>query len=720
VLGPSGSGKSTLALALAGLLGDDVPGEISGSIEVGTGDRGLVFQDADRQLIMERVDDDVAFGLESRAWPLMAMRARVPVALAQVGLADRPRTLVTKLSGGQRQRLALAGALAPDPALLVLDEPTANLDPAAAGAFLSRLADLKRSGGTTIVIVEHRVDDVWALADRVLVLDRGGRVMASGIPDDVAAAHAERLVTAGVWLPRHFEPGGGIAAEAPPRAPADTPAAGMPVRVEAAGLTFSYPDGPPVVDDLDLAVSAGERLAIVGANGSGKSTLARLLVGLLEPDAGSVRIAGLSPGPSTEGGAAAGRPATVAGLVFQDPELGFLAQTVDEDVRLGLPPGSETEARVEVLMTSLGLPLAGFGPRSPYRLSGGEQRRLSLAPALLRRPSLLVLDEPTFGQDRAGVAALVERLRDLSAGGLTVIAISHDARFVAAFASRVLELRGRRLHDLAWTASSAAEHPIEHREAPLDDEAMRADHRALTPLGRASPLTKLAVAMTWLVAVVVAPTVVASVVLGIVALASAWLVGRVPLREIAARLVPLAGAAAGIALFTAIFAAANTDPAAVAVISVGPLAVSGAGLEAAVRVGARLLAIGAISLSFSATTPPTALADGLVQQARVSDRFAYGALAAYGALPRLRSDLRSLREARILRGLSGALHPRLLMALLVLAIRHADRLGVAMDARGFGRGPRSAFRPRSWGWADVAVLAGGIVMLVVAAVATLG
>jgi energy-coupling factor transport system permease protein len=191
----------------------------------------------------------------------------------------------------------------------------------------------------------------------------------------------------------------------------------------------------------------------------------------------------------------------------------------------------------------------------------------------------------------------------------------------------------------------------------------------------------------------------------------------VPLRELLRGLAPLVVAAAGIAVFTAIFAAANAVPGAVPMVAVGPIVISVAGAQAGLLVGARLLAIGAISVAFASTTSPTALVDALVQQAHVSDRFAYGALAAYGALPRLTADLRALREARELRGLRADLHPRLLVALLVLAVRHAERLGVAMDARGFGRGLRSHYRPLAWGLLDlaVAVVATAVLAVVLAA-----
>jgi energy-coupling factor transport system permease protein len=237
------------------------------------------------------------------------------------------------------------------------------------------------------------------------------------------------------------------------------------------------------------------------------------------------------------------------------------------------------------------------------------------------------------------------------------------------------------------------------------------DARDASPLGRASALAKLAVAMVWLLGVVLVGEATAALVLGLLALAVARLAGLVPLRVLAWRIVPLAAAAVGITVFTTLFAAGNADPASAVAVRLGPLVVSEAGVTAGLRVGARLLAIGAISIAFSSTTTPTALVDSLVQQAQAPDRFAYGALAAYGALPRLSADLRALREAHALRGLRVGLDPRLLVALLVVALRHADRLGVAMDARGFGSGPRSHYRPLRWAVRDLVVAVAGLVAL---------
>lgn len=239
------------------------------------------------------------------------------------------------------------------------------------------------------------------------------------------------------------------------------------------------------------------------------------------------------------------------------------------------------------------------------------------------------------------------------------------------------------------------------------------DVRGATLLGRTSALVKLLVVVTWLLGVVATPDPRASSVLGLVGLLAAASLGSVPVRVILQGLAPLAIAACGVAFFAAVFAVGNGQPGAIVALEVGPLVISVAGIEAGLLVGARLLAIGAISIAYATTTSPTALVDSLVQEAGVSDRFAYGALAAYGALPRLAGDLRALREARALRGLRGDLHPRLLVALLVLAIRHAERLGVAMDARGFGHGRRSAYRPLAWGLRDLLVGVGGVAILAV-------
>jgi energy-coupling factor transporter ATP-binding protein EcfA2 len=397
---------------------------------------------------MERVEDDVAFGLENRGWEPDAMRERVPQVLAEVGLEGMERARSRKLSGGQQQRLALAGALAPRPGLLVLDEPTANLDPDAASRLMVTLSAIRGSGAATQVLIEHEVDRAWPLADVVLALGADGRPIDVGAPAEVLARSAEAMRAAGIWLPADETDRRLVAtareAAAAPAAPATpaTPATAAgeaskagDVLVEADGLRFGYQRGEPVVRDITLQARAGERIALVGPNGSGKTTLGRLLVGLLRPDHGRVQLAGEDPSRI-----AAATLARHAGYVFQEPERQFLGQTVGEEVRIGLT--DEELARVDELMVRLGLPLQRFEARSPYRLSGGEQRRLSLACVLVRRPRLLVLDEPTFGQDRHGYEGLLGILAEHLDDGACLIAATHDTRFVGDVAQRVIEMEG--------------------------------------------------------------------------------------------------------------------------------------------------------------------------------------------------------------------------------------------------------------------------------------
>jgi energy-coupling factor transport system permease protein len=232
-------------------------------------------------------------------------------------------------------------------------------------------------------------------------------------------------------------------------------------------------------------------------------------------------------------------------------------------------------------------------------------------------------------------------------------------------------------------------------------------------LGRTSPLVKLAVATLWLVGLAFSLDVRTGAFLAIAAFLATALLGSVPGDRLLVRLAPLLLAAAGIVLTNLLFSGSNGDPAAAEVLRLGPIRLTAPAVAAAAALGARVVAIVAVGSAFALTTEATTLCDALVQQARVSPRFAYGALAAYQAVPNLASDLATIRAARRVRGLPEW-HPRILVSLLVRAIRHADQLALAMDARGFGTGPRSIYRPLRWGWQDVAVAAGGVVILVVA------
>ena len=433
LLGPSGAGKSTLLAALAGLLPAD-SGEAAGTIEIDgldplhARDRvGIVFQDPQTQLVMARCGDDVAFGLENRGVPAARIWPRVSDALDRVGFPYPITRSTSALSGGEAQRLALAGVLALRPRLLLLDEPTANLDPAGA-ALVRESLEMSRSDAT-MILVEHRVAEALPLVDRVVVLEPGGGVRADGAPEMVFAAYGDKLADSGVWVP-------GFTIPALKSATAATPDL---VRTEHVSVAQR-------LTPVSLGVGEGEVLAVTGPNGAGKSTLALILGGLLAPTGGRVHGFGDERPPHRW------RAATLTGRigsVFQNPEHQFVTSRVVDELavgprRLGRPSG-EVERTVEDLLERLRLgKLAGA---NPYTLSGGEARRLSVATALATAPRLLVLDEPTFGQDRRTWIELVTLLATLRDDGHAIVAVTHDDDFVQTLADRTFPLGTVRLKD---------------------------------------------------------------------------------------------------------------------------------------------------------------------------------------------------------------------------------------------------------------------------------
>ncbi|WP_269859519.1 ABC transporter ATP-binding protein [Streptomyces sp. RPT161] len=424
LLGPSGAGKSTLLAALAGLLPPD-SGEREGSIEIDGLDprearprTGIVFQDPQSQLVMERAGDDVAFGLENRGTPPDRIPALVDAALRRVGFPYGPHRSTGALSGGEQQRLALAGALVTRPGLLLLDEPTANLDPAGAALVRQVLAGIE---DTTQIIVEHRIAELAGQLDRVIVLEPGGGIRADGPPEQVFARHGDQLAADGVWVPDHP-----VLAHPARLTPGDD-------LLRAESLSYR-----PVLRDLGpVTVRAAEALAVLGPNGAGKSTLALLLGGLLTPSGGRITATGELAGADAATPPHKWRAPALArriGSVFQNPEHQFVTAKVRDELALGAarPDGID-----ELLQR---LRLDALAEANPHTLSGGEQRRLSVATALAAAPRLLILDEPTFGQDRRTWAELVALLAQLRDEGHGIVAVTHDADFLTALDARELRL----------------------------------------------------------------------------------------------------------------------------------------------------------------------------------------------------------------------------------------------------------------------------------------
>jgi energy-coupling factor transport system ATP-binding protein len=496
VLGPSGSGKSTLTICLDGLIPHMVEGEMTGRVCVAglltaehpvyvlATEVGLVFQDPESQFCALTVEDEVAFGLENLRVDPASIEARVDDALWDVGLAGFRGRALSHLSGGEKQRVALAAVLAMGPRILVLDEPSANLDPATASDLFRRLREVARRKELTLVIIEHRLDELAEWADAVLVLSPEGRVASWGAPVDIMyedgalEAHgvwepavvplARRLKEAGWPVPgrplgvpearRALEQTPGLvgrlrsaAVRATGRPAALAGRAKGPTLLSVRNLTFRYPGSEPAIrpalEGVSMDVPSGGFFALVGANGAGKSTLASLVSGVLAPPKGTVFLDGRDLSDMRQDDVTSS-----IGYVFQNPEHQFVADRVYDELAFSLIQrrgrgklAAEQAREVEFWLERFGL--LAYAERNPFALSQGEKRRLSVAAMLIRGQRVIVLDEPSFGQDQAQTARLLSTLRSLCAQGRTVVIVTHDMSLVAAHAQDVVVLaEGRVLY----------------------------------------------------------------------------------------------------------------------------------------------------------------------------------------------------------------------------------------------------------------------------------
>ncbi len=474
LMGRTGAGKSTLCRCLNGVIPAMQPGEFAGSVRVGketisgrpvyeTAQRvGVLFQDFEAQLLASDVEREVAFGLENAGVPGEEMRRRVPELLELMGLMDVVGRDPATLSGGQKQRLALAAVLAPEPSVLVLDEPTTDIDPRGKEQLARILSGLS-ARGITMLVAEHETPD--ALAARSLVVLRAGEKAFDGAPETLLG-DPERCCELGVLPLQMPELCARLGLEMRPLTPEDAlrslvdggwsldehecarveresaGESGDPL-IEVAGVTFSYPQArEPALDDVTLTIAEGEFVVILGENGSGKSTLARHLNGLLSPTTGSVRVAGRDTRelPARE-------MAGQVGYLFQNPDHQIFASTVREEVgfgprNLGVDDG-EVRRRVAEALEIVELP--GAEEASPFVLTKGERQRVALASVLACRPRVIVFDEPTTGLDGIQQRAMMELLARLNAEGHTIIVITHCTWAAAEYARRAIVLDEGRL-----------------------------------------------------------------------------------------------------------------------------------------------------------------------------------------------------------------------------------------------------------------------------------
>ena len=744
--GPSGSGKSTLLRAIAGVLTTVESGQLGGSIFVDGKDpheggsfAGLLVQDPADAMVAGRVGREVAFGPENLGLAREEIWRRVQESLDAVGFPYGVERPVGAVSGGESQRLALAGVLALGPRLILLDEPTAMLDPAAAAIVRNAICTVVAATAATMIIVEHHLDSWLDKIDRVVVLTAAGGVAADGRASETLIAHSETLATLGVWIP-----------EAPPPVPLQLrselvipfdrrPEKGMPAvvaemvtvnRAPRMGFTAINTLAPsvlsqpvlappvlpkPVLSQINAIARAGELVAVVGASGAGKSTLAALLAGLNAPSDGSVHGAGdMGADSSAQLCHWSSRDlASRVGWVPQQAELAIVAQTVwDDAMSTGRILDRDVQIaaeRVSGLLTALGL--AELRDSDPHLLSGGELRRLALVGAIAHGPSVLVLDEPTVGQDRltwAAVTGVITASRD---AGLAVIVATHDPHLIQ-LADRVIRLeRGRVVEDPNGTPPVMAPPPTVS-VTPVSATGARPRGRSGRGLAaRCGPVSLLG----------------SSILLAIGAVSITDVrVGAVALL-VEALLVPI--------VFGWVRPSARLLPGLLAVFSVG---FSGwllspghdvmVGVTASLRVAFFVLP----GVLLAGMTDPFALGDHLAQRLRFPPRPVVAAVAAMQRFETLGDQWQQLARTRRIRGLAGGRSPiarirsasALTFGLLLQSLRQAGRMAVAMESRGFSL-PRASGIGRTWAepapWtvADSVLMAIGIVVAAIPAGLTL-
>lgn len=714
LLGASGIGKSTLLEGAAGLLGvseesaDEDGGVSEGRLLIdgaeAVSQRGrcaLMLQDPDSQAVLQRVGDNVAFGLENLGVPQSDIWPIVRTSLEAVGLGDvELHRSTSHLSGGQMQRLALAGALAMKPGVLLLDEPTANLDPDGAAQVVKAVHGVLAESASTVIMVEHRAQLWLDLIDRVVILGRADDTDSVAIlADDEPAVVFNRtdldFDALGIWVPTKYS------ASRKQRESARSLLAGEQQRsgrvqgdslLYAVGLSIGRKS--VIASDINVEFHAGEITALVGTNGAGKSTLALSLAGLLKPLAGSV-VASDVLRESTNGLLDAdpqkwssSHLAHRISYVFQNPEHQFARSSVLDEVMLGLTVGGveehEAEAQAHDLLARFGLDR--YARANPYTLSGGEKRRLTVAAALACAPKVVILDEPTFGQDRRTWLEMVRLIADLVRTEVSIIVVTHDEELVEVLNARVIRL-GEADGSSPTESSDCASVPAPKEYVRVTPIVERTE--PVKPASRSRVIATLNPSMRMIGAFLATIPMLFSLDLASAGISLALefilfaISGISPCRVVRSAWPVFIGAP-GSALAVFLYGKAGG-----AVLwSFGMIHVTERSLMLGGATALRVLAIGIPAIVLILGVDSTDLADSFSQVLHLPDRFVYGGLAGMRLFTVIQEDWSALSASRRSRGLGDgskvrAFFPQV-FALLVLSIRRSTSLATAMEARGFG------------------------------------
>lgn len=521
VIGPSGAGKTTLACAMSGAIPHHFRGTLYGSVTVDGMDTcevsltdisrvvGSVLQDIDTQMVASVVEDEMLFGLENFGVPHDQIDGRLVEALETVGIADLRDREIATLSGGQKQKVAIAAILALKPRVLVMDEPTAALDPESSRLVFETLRAVNETAGVTVVVIEQKVALLSRYCSRIAVMGEG-RIQIEGTPHEVFA-RATDLRRLGVDSPRTvrisnslvkrgLSPAGtdpsldvaeaeglirslvpaGAADEMPASDPAPSPhvpaarahAVGAEPVVELTGVGFSYGPGAAAVRDLDVTVYPGELVGIVGQNGAGKTTLTKLLCGLLRPSEGAVRIAGMDTADLPTS-----KIAAHVATLFQNPDRQICKDTVLDEVAFGLEltgtDAATARERARAVVERFGLPL----DESPFVLSRGQRQMVALASVVVMEPEVVLLDEPTSGLDYRECMTVMETVREMAERGSAVIMVCHDMEVVSDFAERIVVMADGRILARGDAAAIFADEGLMHAASVEAPQVVRLAHR---------------------------------------------------------------------------------------------------------------------------------------------------------------------------------------------------------------------------------------------------